>query len=145
MLFVAGSNTMTPATLQAGLPCIWVRASLRDPASFAEESPLTVIEGGCRPLRANRRVGARCYSVRGRLSLCIARLSAGSFGLKCPATSVSCGLSMAAIDKLKLLASRKEADRPSAAVPVAVPATEEDDLPILSDVNTVFLGGLFLL
>jgi predicted PurR-regulated permease PerM len=52
---------------------------------------------------------------------------------------------MAAIDKLKLLASRKEADRPSAAVPVAVPATEEDDLPILSDVNTVFLGGLFLL
>ena len=52
---------------------------------------------------------------------------------------------MAAIDKLKLLASRKEADSPSAAVPVAVPATEEDDLPIPSDINTVFLGGLFLL
>jgi predicted PurR-regulated permease PerM len=44
-----------------------------------------------------------------------------------------------------LLASRKEADSPSAAVPVAVPATEEDDLPIPSDINTVFLGGLFLL
>jgi predicted PurR-regulated permease PerM len=52
---------------------------------------------------------------------------------------------MAAIDKLKLLASRKEADSPSAAVPVAVPATEEDDLPIPWDINTVFLGGLFLL
>ena len=52
---------------------------------------------------------------------------------------------MAAIDKLKLLASRKDADRPSAAVPAAVPATEEDDLPIPSDINTVFLGGLFLL
>jgi predicted PurR-regulated permease PerM len=52
---------------------------------------------------------------------------------------------MAAIDKLELLASRKEADSPSAAVPVAVPATEEDDLPIPSDINTVFLGGLFLL
>jgi predicted PurR-regulated permease PerM len=52
---------------------------------------------------------------------------------------------MAAIDKLKLLASRKEADSPSAAVPVTVPATEEDDLPIPSDINTVFLGGLFLL
>jgi hypothetical protein len=52
---------------------------------------------------------------------------------------------MAAIDKLKLLASRKEADSPSAAVPVAVPATEEDDLPIPWDINTVFLGGLLLL
>jgi predicted PurR-regulated permease PerM len=52
---------------------------------------------------------------------------------------------MAAIDKLKLLASRKEADSPSAAVPVTVPATEEDDLPIPSDINTVFLGDLFLL
>ena len=51
---------------------------------------------------------------------------------------------MAAIDKLKSLASRKEPDRPSAAVPAAVPATEED-LPIPSDINTVFLGGLFLL
>src|SRR5205807_2198321 len=48
-------------------------------------------------------------------------------------------------DKLKLLASRKAADSTSAAVPVAVPATEEDDLPIPSDINTVFLGGLFLL
>jgi predicted PurR-regulated permease PerM len=97
------------------------------------------------PLRANRRVGARCYSVRGRLCLCIARLSTGSFGLKCPAIAVSCGLSMAATDKLKLLASGKEADSRSAAVPDAVPATEEDDLPIPSDINTVFLGGLFLL
>jgi hypothetical protein len=47
---------------------------------------------------------------------------------------------MAAIDKLKSLASRKEPDRPSAAVPAAVPATEEDDLPIPSDIKTVFLG-----
>jgi OsmC-like protein len=36
-----GWQHLTPATLQAGLPCIWERASLRDPASFAE-SPLTV-------------------------------------------------------------------------------------------------------
>jgi hypothetical protein len=50
---------------------------------------------------------------------------------------------MAAIDKLKLLASRKEADNPSAAVPVTVPATEEDDLPIPSDLNTVFLACFF--
>jgi predicted PurR-regulated permease PerM len=51
---------------------------------------------------------------------------------------------MALIDQLKLLASRKAADRPSAAAPTAA-AADEDDLPIPSDINTVFLGGLFLL
>jgi predicted PurR-regulated permease PerM len=50
---------------------------------------------------------------------------------------------MAVIDQLKLLASRKAADRPSAVAPTA--AADEDDLPIPSDINTVFLGGLFLL
>jgi hypothetical protein len=50
---------------------------------------------------------------------------------------------MAVKDQLKLLASRKAADRPSAAAPTA--AADEDDLPIPSDINTVFLGGLFLL
>ncbi len=52
---------------------------------------------------------------------------------------------MAAIAKLKLLASRKAADPPLAATPPAAAAAEEDDLPIPSDINTVFLGGLFLL
>jgi predicted PurR-regulated permease PerM len=52
---------------------------------------------------------------------------------------------MAVIDQLKLLASRKAADRPSAAAPTAAAAADEDDLPIPSDINTVFLGGLFLL
>jgi predicted PurR-regulated permease PerM len=51
---------------------------------------------------------------------------------------------MAVIDQLKLLASRKAPDRPSAAAPTAA-AADEDDLPIPSDINTVFLGGLFLL
>ena len=51
---------------------------------------------------------------------------------------------MAAIDKLKLFASRGVADRPSSAAP-ATAAAEEDDLPIPSDIKTVFLGGLFLL
>jgi predicted PurR-regulated permease PerM len=49
---------------------------------------------------------------------------------------------MAVIDQLKLLASRKAADRPSAA---ALAAADEGDLPIPSDINAVFLGGLFLL
>jgi len=52
---------------------------------------------------------------------------------------------MAAIDKLKLLASRGAADRPSSAAPATAAAAEEDDLPIPSDIKTVFLGGLFLL
>jgi predicted PurR-regulated permease PerM len=52
---------------------------------------------------------------------------------------------MAAITKLKLLASRKAAaDRPTAAAPVAA-AADEDDLPIPSDIKAVFLGGLFVL
>src|SRR6476661_8392949 len=52
---------------------------------------------------------------------------------------------MPAIAKLKLLASRKAADRPLADVPSVAAAAEEDDLPIPSDIKTVFLGGLFLL
>src|ERR1700758_2075548 len=49
---------------------------------------------------------------------------------------------MAAIDQLEL---RKAADRPSAVAPTAAAAADEDDLPIPSDISTVFLGGLFLL
>ena len=52
---------------------------------------------------------------------------------------------MPAIAKLKLLASRKAADPPLAAAPPASAAADEDDLPIPSDIKTVFLGGLFLL
>ena len=52
---------------------------------------------------------------------------------------------MAAIAKLKLLASRKAADRPSAAAAPAAAAADEDDLPVPSDIKTVYLGGLFLL
>jgi len=52
---------------------------------------------------------------------------------------------MAAITKLKSLASRKAAaDGPTAAAPVAA-AADEDDLPIPSDIKAVFLGGLFVL
>ena len=50
---------------------------------------------------------------------------------------------MAVIEQLKLLGSRKAADRPSTATLTA--AADEDDLPIPSDINAVFLGGLFLL
>ena len=52
---------------------------------------------------------------------------------------------MAAIDQLELLAGRKAADRPSAAAPTAAAAADENDLPIPSDINTVLLGGLFVL
>ena len=52
---------------------------------------------------------------------------------------------MPAIAKLKLLASRKAADRPLATAPPASAAPDEDDMPIPSDIKTVFLGGLFLL
>ena len=51
---------------------------------------------------------------------------------------------MAAIDKLKSLAGRKAADRSSVAAQIAA-SPVEDDLPIPSNINTVFLGGLFLL
>lgn len=50
-----------------------------------------------------------------------------------------------AIAKLKLLASRKAAHLPLIAAPPAAAAADDDDLPIPSDINTVFLGGLFLL
>jgi predicted PurR-regulated permease PerM len=49
------------------------------------------------------------------------------------------------IEKLKLLASRKIADRTSAAASAAAATADEDDLPIPSDIKTVYLGGLFLL
>ncbi len=52
---------------------------------------------------------------------------------------------MAAIDQLELLAGRMAADRPSAAAPTAAADADEDDLPIPSDINTVLLGGLFVL
>jgi predicted PurR-regulated permease PerM len=51
---------------------------------------------------------------------------------------------MAAIAKLKLLASRRAADRPTAAAPTA-DAVDDDNLPIPSDIKAVFLGGLLLL
>jgi predicted PurR-regulated permease PerM len=51
---------------------------------------------------------------------------------------------MTAIDNLESLAGRKAADRSSVAVPIAA-SPIEDDLPIPSDMNTVFLGGLFIL
>jgi hypothetical protein len=52
---------------------------------------------------------------------------------------------MAAIAKLKLLASRKAAEPSLAAAPPAAAAVDQDDLPVPSNINTVFLGGLFLL
>lgn len=52
---------------------------------------------------------------------------------------------MAAIDKLKLRASRKAADRPSDIASPAAALADENDLPIPSDIKTVFLGGLFFL
>ena len=52
---------------------------------------------------------------------------------------------MAAVAKLKLLASRKGADPRLAAAPPAAAVADEDDLPIPSDIRTVFLGGLFVL
>jgi predicted PurR-regulated permease PerM len=52
---------------------------------------------------------------------------------------------MAAVSKLKLLASRKRADRRLAEAPPAAANVDEDDLPIPSDMITVFLGGLLIL
>jgi predicted PurR-regulated permease PerM len=52
---------------------------------------------------------------------------------------------MAVIDQLELPASRKAADRPSAAAPTAAAGADEDDLPIPTDINAVLLGGLFVL
>jgi predicted PurR-regulated permease PerM len=48
-------------------------------------------------------------------------------------------------NKVRLMAGRKAADDPSVAAPVSVAADDEDDLPMPSDIKTVFLGGLFLL
>jgi predicted PurR-regulated permease PerM len=52
---------------------------------------------------------------------------------------------MPAIDKFRLLASRKAPDRPSVAVPTDVAPVDQDDLPEPYDIKAVFLGGLFLL
>ena len=52
---------------------------------------------------------------------------------------------MATIAKLKLLASRKAADPPLAAAPLAAAVADQEDLPVPSNINTVSLGGLFLL
>ena len=52
---------------------------------------------------------------------------------------------MAAMNQLELLAGRKAADRPSAAAPTTAADADEDDLTIPSDINTVLLGGLFVL
>jgi predicted PurR-regulated permease PerM len=52
---------------------------------------------------------------------------------------------MPAIDKLRLLASRKAPDRPSVAVPTDAAPADQDDLPEPYDIKAVFLGGLFLL
>jgi predicted PurR-regulated permease PerM len=52
---------------------------------------------------------------------------------------------MAVVDKLKLLAGQKTSGWPSAAEPAYVAPVDEDDLPIPSDINAVFPGGLFFL
>lgn len=52
---------------------------------------------------------------------------------------------MPAMDKLRLLASRKAPDRPSVAVPTDVAPVDQGDLPEPYDIKAVFLGGLFLL
>src|SRR6201993_2365604 len=54
-------------------------------------------------------------------------------------------ISIVAIAKLKLLASRRAADPPLAAAPAATAAADEDDLILPSDIKAVFLGGLFVL
>jgi predicted PurR-regulated permease PerM len=48
---------------------------------------------------------------------------------------------MTVIDK----PSREPADSPSAAGPADIASVDEDELPIPSDINAVFLGGLFVL
>jgi len=52
---------------------------------------------------------------------------------------------VAEVRKVTLFASRKRHGGPSPAAPVAAEASDEDELPIPSDLNTVFLGGLFLM
>jgi hypothetical protein len=52
---------------------------------------------------------------------------------------------MAAINGLRLLASCKQPQGPAPAAPVAVEASDEDQLPIPSDIKTALLGGLFLM
>jgi predicted PurR-regulated permease PerM len=52
---------------------------------------------------------------------------------------------MGSISKFRLLAGRKPADNPAAIAPVDAAAVDEDELPIPSDINAVYLGGLFLL
>lgn len=52
---------------------------------------------------------------------------------------------MATITRLRRLVSREHPDGPAPLAPVAVEASDEDELPIPSDIKTVFLGGLFLM
>jgi predicted PurR-regulated permease PerM len=52
---------------------------------------------------------------------------------------------MVTIDRLKSLAGRKAVDQPSAVAPTVPEAADTDNRPIPSNIQTVFLGGLFLL
>src|SRR5215475_4759269 len=52
---------------------------------------------------------------------------------------------MAAIDKLKSLTGAKTIDDAPAVAPSEAVVQNDQDLPIPSDINTVFLGGLFVL
>src|SRR5215831_17189347 len=52
---------------------------------------------------------------------------------------------MTTIDRIKSLAGAKRADQGSAASPAENTVEDDQELPIPSDVNTVFLGGLFVL
>ena len=52
---------------------------------------------------------------------------------------------MTSISKLRLLTSRKTPDGSATVAPAIATAADEDDLPVPSDIKTVFLGGLFLL
>jgi predicted PurR-regulated permease PerM len=52
---------------------------------------------------------------------------------------------MTTIDRIKSLAGAKRVDQGSAASPAENPVEDDQELPIPSDINTVFLGGLFVL
>jgi predicted PurR-regulated permease PerM len=52
---------------------------------------------------------------------------------------------MAGITKLGLLAGRKATESRSSTAPADAASTEDDELPMPSDIKAVYLGGLFLL
>jgi len=52
---------------------------------------------------------------------------------------------MTTIDRIKSLAGAKRVDQGSAASPAENTVEDDQELPIPSDINTVFLGGLFVL